>query len=201
LFTLEQGTKAVRAARAIIDAHVRREPTPKLNLPKEFSSKGGVFVTINTFPKKDLRGCIGYPEPVLPLNEALVDAAKSASTRDPRFPSVSPDELEKIIVEVSLLTRPSLIKVKDPSEYPKKIVIGQDGLIAEYGMARGLLLPQVPIEWKWEAEEFLEHTCMKAGLPANAWQDERIKIYKFQGQVFDETEPRGDVVERKLAKE
>jgi uncharacterized protein (TIGR00296 family) len=198
MFSIEEGRKAVRAARQVIEAHVMGKKVPKLDLPDSFKELGGVFVTINTYPKKDLRGCIGYPEPVLPLKDAIADAAKSASTRDPRFNPVSRKELDKIVVEVSLLTKPALVKVAKPKEYLAVIKIGRDGLIAERGMFRGLLLPQVPVEWKWDVHEFLDHTCMKAGLPADAWSDKATKIFSFQAQVFDETEPHGDVVESPL---
>jgi uncharacterized protein (TIGR00296 family) len=198
MFTLEDGTKAVRAARRVIEAHVKGKKIGKLDLPGSFKELGGVFVTINSYPSKSLRGCIGYPEPVLPLREAILDAAKSASTRDPRFDPVSPKELDKIVVEVSLLTKPALIKVSKPKEYLEAVKIGRDGLIAERSMFRGLLLPQVPVEWKWDVHEFLDHTCMKAGLPADAWTEKDTKIFSFQAQVFDETEPHGDVVERPL---
>jgi uncharacterized protein (TIGR00296 family) len=198
MFTLEEGTKAVKAARQVIDSHVKGKKVGKLDLPGSFKELGGVFVTINTHPSKDLRGCIGYPEPVLPLEKAIVDAAKSASTRDPRFEPVSPKELERIVVEVSLLTKPAIVEVGKAKEYLEVIKIGRDGLIAEHGINRGLLLPQVPVEWGWDVHEFLDHTCMKAGLPADAWTEMSTRIYSFQAQVFDETEPHGDVVEMPL---
>lgn len=201
MFTLEEGTTAVKAARKVIEAHVQGKKVGKLDLPKSFDEHGGVFVTINTYPDKDLRGCIGYPEPIFPLKEALVDAAKSASTRDPRFRAVTPKELGKLVVEVSLLTKPELIKVDKPKDYLKVVKIGRDGLIVEQGMFRGLLLPQVPVEWKWDVHEFLDHTCMKAGLLADAWLDPITKLFSFTAQVFDETEPNGKVVEMPLSKE
>lgn len=199
MFTIEEGTKAVRAARKVIEAHVKGEKIGKLDLPRSFDELGGVFVTINSHPDKNLRGCIGYPEPVLTLKEAIVDAAKSASSRDPRFRPVSPKELKKIIVEVSLLSKPKLVEVDKPKDYFKVVKIGRDGLIAEKGPFRGLLLPQVPVEWNWDVHEFLDHTCMKAGLSADAWSEPGTKILAFQAQVFDETEPHGDIIERPLS--
>ncbi len=198
MFSLEEGTSAVRIARKVIEAHVSSKKVPKLEFPKSFDELGGVFVTISTYPDKDLRGCIGYPEPIFSLKEAIVDAAKSASTRDPRFKALTPKELDKVLIEVSLLSKPELVKVDKPKDYLKVVKVGRDGLIAEKGMYRGLLLPQVPVEWKWEVHEFLDHTCMKAGLFADAWLEPGFKLYSFTAQVFDEKKPNGDVVEMPL---
>ena len=201
MFSLEEGTAAVKAARKVIEAHVQGKKVGKLEFPKSFDELGGVFVTLNTYPDKELRGCIGYPEPIFALKEAIVDSAKSASTRDPRFRAVTPKELDKLVVEVSLLSKPELVKVAKPKDYLKAVKIGRDGLIVELGMNRGLLLPQVPVEWKWDVHTFLDHTCMKAGLMADAWLDPVTKIYSFTAQVFDETEPNGKVVELPLTQE
>lgn len=201
MFSLEEGTAAVKAARKVIEAHVQGKKVGKLELPKSFDELGGVFVTLNTYPDKELRGCIGYPEPIFALKEAIVDSAKSASTRDPRFRAVTPKELDKLVVEVSLLSKPELVKVAKPKDYLKAVKIGRDGLIVELGMNRGLLLPQVPVEWKWDVHTFLDHTCMKAGLMADAWLDPVTKIYSFTAQVFDETAPNGKVVEMPLTQE
>ena len=198
MFSIEEGTSAVRIARKVIEAHVSGKKVPKLEFPKSFDELGGVFVTISTYPDKDLRGCIGYPEPVFSLKEAIVDAAKSASTRDPRFKALSPKELDKVLIEVSLLSKPQLVKVDKPKEYLKVVKVGRDGLIAEKGVYRGLLLPQVPVEWKWEVHEFLDNTCMKAGLFADAWLEPGFKLYSFTAQVFDEKKPNGEVVEMPL---
>ena len=148
----------------------------------------GVFVTLTTQQAGDkmLRGCIGYPEPQLPLVEATISAAISAATRDPRFPPISLTELDDILIEISILTLPSLINVKKATEYPKHIKIGRDGLIVERGMYKGLLLPQVPIDWNWNAEEFLAHCCEKAGLLSDAWLLPGIKISKFSCILIQE---------------
>lgn len=162
--------------------------------------KCGVFVTLNHAEAgaKELRGCIGYPEPILPLVEATLDSAVNSATHDPRFPSVTLKELDKIVVEVSVLTPPQLIEVKDPKDYPRKIAIGKDGLIVERGWYKGLLLPQVPIEWHWDEEEFLSNCCMKAGLPPDCWVVEGTKIYSFQAIIFEEESPKGKVKLKEL---
>ena len=167
MFSIEEGTSAVRIARKVIEAHVSGKKVPKLEFPKSFDELGGVFVTLSTYPDKDLRGCIGYPEPVFALKEAIVDAAKSSSTRDPRFKAVSPKELDKIVVEVSLLSKPELVKVEKPKDYLKAVKVGRDGLIAEKGMYRGLLLPQVPVEWKWGVHQ-------PRGVSCNLLKDSRL---------------------------
>ena len=201
MYSLEEGTLAVSVARRVVEGWVqgnKKEYKPPRDLPESFQRDSGVFVTLNTFPEKELRGCIGYPEPVMPLIDAIVDSARSASTRDPRFPPVTAKELDRIVVEVSLLTPPELIHVKSPKEYLEVIKIGRDGLIADNGILRGLLLPQVPIEWKWTVHEFLDHTCNKAGLPMDAWTDPETKMYRFTAEIFDEVKPRGEIVARPL---
>jgi uncharacterized protein (TIGR00296 family) len=197
MFTLEDGTKAVHFARDVIDHYVQGKTLPQSNLPNSFNEHQGAFVTLHTYPHHDLRGCIGIPTPIMPLKQALVEAAKS-TTHDPRFPDLQIDELEGVIVEVSILSKPELIKTDKPQELPKHITIGHDGLIVEQGMFKGLLLPQVPIEQHWNKEEFLSHACMKAGLTPDAWFDRHTKVYKFSGQVFKETKPHGDIEENKL---
>lgn len=198
MYTLEDGISAINIARTTIEHHVQKKEIPKFEFPANFKKKSGIFVTLSRYPDQSLRGCIGYPEPQFPLIEALVDAARSASTRDPRFPPVNIKELEKITIEVSILTPPKLIKAEKPSDYIKHIKIGRDGLIIEKGLYRGLLLPQVPVEWKWDAREFLSQTCMKAGLLGDCWYDEETKVYKFSAIIFSETKPKGKIIQREI---
>jgi len=124
----------------------------------------------------------------------------SSAVEDPRFSSVTLEEMDRITIELSILTPPKLIEVEDPSDYMEKIVIGRDGLIAEKGMRRGLLLPQVPIDHarNWDVHTFLEHTCEKAWLPRDAWMDLSTKIYSFQAILFEEKEPKGEIVRKYL---
>jgi hypothetical protein len=197
MLNLDEGQKAVKFAREIVESFVKNILLPTANLSEVFDQERGVFVTIHTHPSHTLRGCIGIPQPIMPLKEAIVDSAKSA-TRDPRFPPLSENELDNIIIEVTILTQPELIEVSQPKEYLSHIEIGRDGLIAEQGFFKGLLLPQVPVEQHWNKEEFLSHTCMKAGLIPDAWFDNNTKIFKFSGQIFSETEPRGNIKENTL---
>jgi len=108
------------------------------------------------------------------------------------------DELDHVVFEVSVLTPPEPIKVENPSEYPSKIKIGRDGLIVERGFFKGLLLPQVPVEWRWDEEEFLCQCCMKAGLPPDCWLVKETKIYRFQAIIFEELSPKGEIVRKEL---
>ena len=158
----------------------------------KFDFKSGVFVTLNK--KNSLRGCIGYPIPVKRLSNGLMDAAIAAATEDPRFPPVSPNELDDITFEITVLTPPIEIKVNNPQEYLSIIKVGRDGMIVENSFTTGLLLPQVAKEYDWNVEEFLCHTCEKAGLDKNAWKVNSTKISKFEGIIFKEELPHGDIV-------
>jgi len=150
--------------------------------PIELDEKLGVFVTLNK--RNNLRGCIGYAEPIKTAIEATIDVSVAAAVNDPRFPKVTLDEFEKLDLEVTVLTKPEMIIVAHPDQYFDEIEIGRDGLIVQKGYSRGLLLPQVATENKFDTEMFLEHTCMKAGISADSWMDESCDVYKFQGQIF-----------------
>lgn len=155
--------------------------------------KSGVFVSIYEFPNKDLRGCIGYPLPVLALGEAAVKAAVAAAVDDPRFPPLEKHELKKVVFEVSVLTQPVEIRIDRRKELPNVIKVGEDGLIIESPYGSGLLLPQVPIEFGWDAEEFLSNLCIKAGLNPTYWVYGEMRLFRFGAEIFAETSPEGDV--------
>ena len=197
MLSLGEGIKAVALARNVVEQYVKNKTLPPSDLGGVFIEKQGTFITLHTFPEHDLRGCIGVPLPIMPLKEAIIDAAKSA-TRDPRFPPLEENEINNIVIEVTILTKPEIIKATLPQDYTSSIEIGRDGLIVEQGFYKGLLLPQVPVEQGWDKEEFLSHTCMKAGLLPDAWFDENIKIFKFSGQIFTEIEPNGKIKEKNL---
>ncbi len=151
---------------------------------KKFSFNSGVFVTLNN--ADGLRGCIGFPMPDKKLSHGIIDAAIAAATEDPRFSPVKVNELNDIVFEVTVLTPPVEITVTDPMEYLEKIKVGRDGLIISNSFSSGLLLPQVPVEYGWNVEEFLQHTCEKAGLEKDVWKNEKVKIEKFEGIVYKE---------------
>lgn len=199
MYSDAEGQIAVRMARATIDAFTRGEPFPPFDVPASFDRETGVFVTINTHPAEDLRGCIGYPSPIFPLAKAIVRAAEGAC-EDPRFPRLAVEELDAIVVEVSILTPPELLAGKRAKDFVKQVRLGTDGLIVGRGRDRGLLLPQVPVSWKWDVEEFLAQTCAKAGLPPDAWLEPDTRIWRFQSEIWTEAAPKGPVVRRALAK-
>ncbi len=196
-YTDEEGEFAVRTARKVVELHFEGKDL-ELDFPERFYENSGVFTTISTYPDHNLRGCIGFPEPVYPLKDALVQSALSAAFNDPRFPALRKDELSRVIFEVSLLTPPEKIVVKNKRELLKSIRIGVDGLIAQRGFYRGLLLPQVPVEWGWKPKEFLQQTCLKAGLPADCWKDSRTTFYRFTAEIFEEESPYGEVRRKKI---
>lgn len=186
MLTQVEGDFLLKLARTAIETYILKGQV--INAPEPLSEtlkeNMGVFVTLHE--NGELRGCIGYPEPVKPLLNALIEVAIGAATGDPRFAPLNSHELEKIHVEVSVLSPPELIVADRPSEYLEKIDIGLDGLIIERGIFRGLLLPQVPVEWGWDKEEFLANTCLKAGMSPDCWLQEGVKIYCFQSQIFNE---------------
>jgi len=197
--TDKEGELAVRIAREVVDSVVKGEETPDYeDLPDVFYEKMGAFVTLEKYPQRELRGCIGIPYPVYPLIEALIEAAEGAALHDPRFPPVRPNELDKLTVEVSILTPPMKLEVKNRKELPKYIKIGEDGLIVKKGFYQGLLLPQVAVEENWDPMTFLSYTCWKAGLPGDCWLDEDTEIYKFTAVIFAEEKPYGEIHRRKL---
>ncbi|MDT8782966.1 MAG: TIGR00296 family protein [Candidatus Bathyarchaeota archaeon] len=202
--TQKEGEFLVALARNTVTQYLlegKQMKTPEESPPK-LLEKCGVFVTINTFKngEKSLRGCIGYPYPISPLVEAVIDSAINAATQDPRFEPMTKDELDKVVFEVSVLTPPQPVESPSPKEYVKKIKVGQDGLIIERGYHKGLLLPQVPVEWGWDEEEFLCQCCMKAGLPPDSWLTKESKIYKFKAIIFEEEGPNGKVKQLNIEK-
>lgn len=168
-----------KVARDSIRAHLKGEKAP---LPGEVSpvlrQPRGVFVTLTRQGR--LRGCIGYLEAVKPLIESVQDMAVAAAFGDPRFPPLREEELADLEVEISILTPMRRIETVDD------IQVGRHGLYLEQGPYRGLLLPQVATEHGWDRLTFLKQTCIKAGLPENAWQDPATRIYVFSADILHE---------------
>jgi len=195
--TDQDGQLLVTLARKIVTEFANTGQ--KLSLGKDIESKlsfdAGIFVTLNS--KDDLRGCIGFP---LPRNiaQALPEAAIAAATEDPRFSPVEKTELNTITFEVTILTPPQEIKTDDHHTLPTKIKVGRDGLIIKQGPYSGLLLPQVPVEYGWNEQEFLAHTCQKAGLPSGCWLQKQTKVFSFEGIIFKEQKPNGIIVRAEL---
>jgi len=195
--SLQEGKFIVNLARSAVKTYLETGKTVKApeNTHKKLFERCGVFVTIKSLKNGDkkLRGCIGYPYPTSPLVEAVIDSAVNAATQDPRFYPLSLRELDKVVFEVSVLTPPEVVEIENPDEYVAEIKVGEDGLIVEKGIYKGLLLPQVPVEWGWCEEEFLCQCCVKAGLPPDSWLTKGARIYKFQGIIFEEETPQGEV--------
>jgi len=192
LLTLAEGIKAVMLARRAIEIYLGERNVIEDRFEGVFAEKRGVFVTLRK--NKSLRGCIGFPYPHKRLDEAIIEAAIAAATEDPRFPPVKLEEMDEVVVEVTVLTPPEKIEAK-PQELPHYVEIGRHGLIVKRGVFSGLLLPQVAVEFDFDAEEFLSQTCMKAGLSPDCWLLEDTEIYRYEGQIFEELKPRGEIVE------
>lgn len=199
------GKFLVKLARKSIETYLKSKIKikPPKDTPEDLLDQSGVFVTLHRFKtgrEPELRGCIGRIEsPNSSLVYSLIDSALDAAFHDPRFPSVSLEEMSTITVEITVLTIPKKIHVNDPEEYLNIIKIGKHGLIAENGpYQRGLLLPQVPIEQKWNVTQYLDYVCIKAGLPAKAWKSKDISIYYFEGIIFSEQSPNGNIEQRSI---
>jgi uncharacterized protein (TIGR00296 family) len=183
LLTTDEGKMALQMARGAIEYAVGKKPKPALALTPVFNDKRGVFVTLTRAGQ--LRGCIGFPYPVMQLGDAIEDAAVAAATGDPRFPPLRKDELTLIRVEVTILTVPTPLK-GDPRNRPEQVEVGRHGLIVRGRGTSGLLLPQVATEYCWDSPTFLDHTCIKSGLPEDCWMNPNIEVLTFEGQIFTE---------------
>jgi len=150
----------------------------KYNITTALKEDRGVFVTLTK--KGKLRGCIGYIEGIKPLYQAVIDNAINAAVHDSRFYPVSAEELPDIEIEISAMT--PLKRINNIEE----IEVGTHGLVIVQGFARGVLLPQVATEYGWDRETFLQHVCLKAGLPPDSWKKEGVELYIFSAEVFGE---------------
>lgn len=171
--------KLLRIARETMEEYIRHQKIPEFSVEEpELTRKCGAFVTIKSSQR--LRGCIGYVEGFKPLYQTVIDMAIAASTQDPRFEPVREQELPGLHLEISVMS--PLRKITDPQE----VEVGVHGILLKRGARSGLLLPQVATEYHWDRQTFLEHTCLKAGLPRNAWKDPDVEILVFSAQVFHE---------------
>ncbi len=211
----EDGEKAVRLARRVVESHlsspsgcadrvdvINGDNKNDDSCELSGNTEGfGVFVTLNYFDshkQEHLRGCVGFPMAEKSLYCSIIDASVAAATQDPRFPPVNKKELADIIFEVSILTPPLEIKVQNPKDYLTVIKIGRDGLILTSRYGSGLLLPQVPVELKWDTEEYLANLCYKAGAPPDIWLMSDSKLFSFQANIYKESNPNGNIVRVRL---
>ena len=200
-FSIQDGEKLIKFARENIEFYLKNQKEMEIPqiLKERYSTPLGAFVTLSKkshfkfSEQKELRGCIGITQPVYPLIQTIAHVSLSAAFDDPRFPPIT--TLKDIVLEISILTVPELISVKNPVDYLTYIQIGKDGLVIQKDIHKGLLLPQVPIEndRNWDVQTFLEHLSMKASLPRDAWKQTGVQIFKFQALIFEEDEPNGKI--------
>ena len=167
----------LRLAKSAIADSVQGRRSEEIEEPSgTLQEPAGAFVTIRK--GKRLRGCIGYVEALKPLHTTVRECAAAAALQDPRFEPVRPEELPALRLEVSVLSPLEEIE-------PGQVEVGRHGLLISQGLRRGLLLPQVAVEWNWDRERFLEETCIKAGLPPDAWR-QGARVQAFTAEVFEE---------------
>ncbi|MHA1369853.1 MAG: TIGR00296 family protein [Promethearchaeota archaeon] len=205
-YTDDEGRFLVKLARRSLETYLKenKKIEPASDCPPKLKKPSGVFVTLRRHGvphDSSLRGCIGLVIAKKPLVNGVIEMALAAGLDDPRFPKVKKGELDNIVFEVTAMTEPKLLEVDSPEEYLKKIKIGRDGLIIEKGFRRGLLLPQVPVEQDpvWTVKKFLDWTCKKAWLPDGCWKSPSTKVYTFQGEIFEEKEPHGEIIRKVIS--
>ncbi len=179
LLDTETKKNLLKLARATIKNRLKPAETEKINF-KFPEIKHGAFVTLHK--KGELRGCIGTFRSDKNIDEVVREMALASAFEDPRFSPLQPEEIDEIDIEISVLS--PLRKIKDISE----IEVGKHGLYISRGFRSGVLLPQVATEYNWNRETFLIHTCLKAGLPEDAWKDPSTRIEVFSAEVFGEKE-------------
>lgn len=182
---LSEGTELVKIARKSVE-----DAFKNINLqPQRHEDVEGVFVTIESYPSLELRGCIGFVSKT-DLKQGVFEAAREAAFHDFRFEPLQKKELDKVLFEVSVLSKRTKI------ENPDEIKVGVHGLIVEKDGRSGLLLPQVAVEQGWDSKEFLKHAFLKAGIDLN----EKPTIYVFTARVFRETSPNGKIIKVEFKK-
>ncbi len=170
--------KLLYIARSTLESYLDNGRVPDYEVSDNLKKFGAAFVTLEEHGQ--LRGCIGHTTAVDPLYKTVSSCAIQAAVSDPRFQPVKPDELKNIHIEISVLTPMQIVDSLD------EIEVGRDGLMIFKGNNRGLLLPQVAVDYGWDRTQFLEQTCAKAGLPSQAYKSPDAVIYKFQAVIFDE---------------
>ena len=181
LLSAEDQRRVLREARRALAETLAGCPPSPPPMDGVFALRAGIFVSLHRYGA--LRGCIGYTEADRPLGNLVGRFAIASATQDPRFPAVTAAELGECDIEVSVLG--PIEPVAEPAADPSAIVVGRHGLVVEQSWHRGLLLPQVATEYGWDRETFLDHTCMKAGLPRDAWKT-GARVFRFEADVFGE---------------
>jgi AmmeMemoRadiSam system protein A len=176
----DERRRLLRIARGALAAHLTGVADPVGELEEEAGGHwrlAGAFVTLRA--RGELRGCVGHIESDEPLARVVARCAVAAGNADPRFPAVTWTELSEVVIELSILG------TFEEAAGPHDIEVGRHGLLVEWGRQRGLLLPQVAVEWSWDAQRFVAETCRKAGLALDAWT-RGARVWRFEAEVFDE---------------
>jgi AmmeMemoRadiSam system protein A len=169
-------------ARAAIECHLAQRPPPDHAARAALDEPCGAFVTLKKRPAGELRGCVGYVEPILPLGETVSRAAVAAAMRDGRFAGVTAAELPQLTVEISALGPTRRVAAEE-------VEVGTHGLMIRCAGAGGVLLPHVAVEQGWDRDAFLVQICRKAGLPNDAWKRPDAQLFAFTALVFGEDSP------------
>ena len=177
-FSLEERRLLLGVAHRSILSAFDGPPPPETSFSPHLSEPRGVFTTL--YLRGNLRGCVGYALPVAPLHSAVADSARAAAFEDTRFCPVTHAEALELQVSLSVLSRLAPVQ-------PEEVEVGRHGLVISLGSRRGLLLPQVPVEYDWDRETFLAHTCHKAGLDPQAWRH-GATLEAFTAEVFGDEE-------------
>lgn len=177
MLTEDQKAVLLRIARESMTARILGRAPAGEQTMRELPEASGVFVTIKW--RGELRGCLGTLQCRATLADEVARCARDSATEDPRFPPVGAPELPGLSLEISVLGPLEQINPREP----EAVIVGRHGLVVEEGDRRGLLLPQVAIEWGWTVEQFLRQTCLKAGLPHDSWGN-GARVYRFEAEVF-----------------
>lgn len=193
-WTLEDGKYLIGISRQAIKHYgLTKNYITIPDAPAKYLVRSGAFVTVKD-KNGQLLGCIGRPYPSGTLLENIIQSAVDAAYYDPRFAPLDPGAADIVLLEVSILSLPEQINFKSPDDLLNQIKVGRDGIIVEWALGSGLLLPQVPVEEKWDVKEYISYGCLKAGADRNLWKRGNLRVYRFTASVFSETEPNGSII-------
>ena len=179
-YNSQERSLLLQIARESILSFLERRQISRFTPSAHLSEPRGVFTTLHS--KKQLRGCVGFPAAILPLYRAVVETSQAAASEDPRFIPLRMEEMQELKISLSVLSHLQPIT-------PEQVEVGRHGLVISQAGRRGLLLPQVPVEHGWDRLVFLEQTCLKAGLPPDAWR-KGARIEAFTAESFSDEDPR-----------
>ncbi len=196
-YSLKEGSHLVAAARNAIELFLIDPEFDRMIVSKtieHFERPHGVFVSLEHYPTREPRGLMGFPKAISPLGEMVVESAIAAAFEDQRFVPISKNEMDHLVIGISILSEP-VKATGGKARRLSSIKLGRDGIIVQYGLYMGILLPQVAVEHGWGKERFLDEACRRAGLHSGYWTQPNVKLYRFEAQTFAEQEPNGRVIE------